>query len=455
MRDYVEEWRADLQKIYDNIVEISTLGVLLEGVPALYLLSALRHYRSAYSPDGSVMFLQDSNTKLYSLIRELTNPDTAADDSIDNTDDPHAKSELLRQRFEKRMADDDARRSSVVPFIFENEALNLRHFLIDEFQDTSTMQWESLKPLLDYGDPDDSLIIGDVKQSIYRFRQANSSLLHSQVENQYRTGGSPVQIAHRGDIPEENRNYRSSGVIVNFNNVLFGTIAAPGAVVYRSAGLPYTVEAYDKVRQSIKDSKKEAYGYVCLTDLNKIRQAETGNTLTEPEKVRLQTDRLIAEIRRERDAGFAFGDIAVLTSTNDQCSQCALALIEAHRALEDVCLEREVLRYKRHIEQDWAVNVYNGQWFSPLKHAMDAFISTTQQCVTGDVRIRLWHCALMVTGRQSEFSLYDYGLATYDAADTFDRDAAKGFIDLTGLSLRTWASNRRKQGKTDGLELNI
>ena len=133
----------------------------------------------------------------------------------------------------------------------------------------------------------------------------------------------------------------------------------------------------------------------------------------------------------------------------------ALALIEAHRALEDVCLEREVLRYKRHIEQDWAVNVYNGQWFSPLKHAMDAFISTTQQCVTGDVRIRLWHCALMVTGRKSEFSLYDYGLATYDAADTFDRDAAKGFIDLTGLSLRTWASNRRKQGKTDGLELNI
>ena len=133
----------------------------------------------------------------------------------------------------------------------------------------------------------------------------------------------------------------------------------------------------------------------------------------------------------------------------------ALALIEAHRALEDVCLEREVLRYKRHIEQDWAVNVYNGQWFSPLKHAMDSFIATTQQCVTGDVRIRLWHCALMVTGRQSDFSLYDYGLATYDAADTFDRDAAKGFIDLTGLSLRTWASNRRKMGKTDGLDLNI
>ena len=133
----------------------------------------------------------------------------------------------------------------------------------------------------------------------------------------------------------------------------------------------------------------------------------------------------------------------------------ALALIEAHRALEDMCLEREVLRYKLHIEHDWATNVYNGQWFSPLKHAMDAFFATTQQCVTGEVRIRLWKGTLMCTGRKSDFSLYDYGLATYDAADTFDRDAAKGFIDLTSLSLRTWSSNRRAQGATDGCKLDV
>ena len=133
----------------------------------------------------------------------------------------------------------------------------------------------------------------------------------------------------------------------------------------------------------------------------------------------------------------------------------ALALIEAHRALEDMCLEREVLRYKLHMEHDWATNVYNGQWFSPLKHAMDQFFAATQRCVTGQVRIKFSKGTLMVTGRQSDFSLYDYGLATYDAADTFDRDAAKGFIDLTGLSLRTWASNRRQQGVTDGEELSI
>mgnify|MGYP000638415904 FL=1 len=123
----------------------------------------------------------------------------------------------------------------------------------------------------------------------------------------------------------------------------------------------------------------------------------------------------------------------------------ALALIEAHRALEDMCLEREVLRYKLHIEHDWATLVYNGQWFSPLKHAMDSFLKTTQQCVTGIVRLKFYKGTCTVTGRQSDFSLYDYGLATYDAADTFNHKSAKGFIDLYGLSTRVWAKNRREQ----------
>lgn len=131
----------------------------------------------------------------------------------------------------------------------------------------------------------------------------------------------------------------------------------------------------------------------------------------------------------------------------------ALALIMAHCALEDMCLEREVLRYKLHIEQDWATLVYNGQWYSPLKHAMDAFLSTTQTCVTGKVRLKFYKGSCTVTGRESDYSLYDYGLATYDAADTFNHAAAKGFIDLYGLSTKVWATNRRKMGVTDGEEL--
>ena len=135
-----------------------------------------------------------------------------------------------------------------------------------------------------------------------------------------------------------------------------------------------------------------------------------------------------------------------------ECYECpaGLTLIEAHRALEDMCLEREVLRYKLHMEHDWAINVYNGQWFSPLKHAMDTFMATTQQCVTGNVRVKFHKGNLVVTGRESDYSLYDYGLATYDAADTFDHKAAKGFIDLYSLSLRVWAANRASQEATDG-----
>jgi argininosuccinate synthase len=125
----------------------------------------------------------------------------------------------------------------------------------------------------------------------------------------------------------------------------------------------------------------------------------------------------------------------------------ALALIVAHKALEDLCLEREVLHYKLGVEQKWADLVYNGMWFSPLKEALDGFIETTQKLVTGDVRLRFFKGSCVTVGRRSEYSLYDYNLATYDAADNFDHKAAKGFIDLHGLPVKVWARQRRKVGK--------
>lgn len=125
----------------------------------------------------------------------------------------------------------------------------------------------------------------------------------------------------------------------------------------------------------------------------------------------------------------------------------ALTLITAHKALEDLCLEREVLHYKLGVEQKWSELVYNGMWFSPLKEALDGFIETTQQLVTGDVRLRFFKGSCVTVGRRSPYSLYDYNLATYDSADTFDHAAAKGFIDLHGLPVRVWARQRRKVGK--------
>ncbi len=125
----------------------------------------------------------------------------------------------------------------------------------------------------------------------------------------------------------------------------------------------------------------------------------------------------------------------------------ALSIIQAHKALEDLCLEREVLHYKLGVEQTWATLVYNGLWFSPLKEALDGFIETTQRLVTGDVRLRFFKGSCVTVGRRSEYSLYDYNLATYDEADTFDRTAAKGFIELHGLPTKVWARQRRKMGK--------
>lgn len=118
-------------------------------------------------------------------------------------------------------------------------------------------------------------------------------------------------------------------------------------------------------------------------------------------------------------------------------------LIAAHRDLEHLTLTREALAGKRHLEQRVAEMAYEGLWFSPLNKAVEAFNSSMQERVTGTVRMRLFKGRADVIGRKSPNSLYDIGLATYDTADVFDHKAAKGFIDLWGLPLKTWARSER------------
>ncbi|MBC3186890.1 argininosuccinate synthase [Corynebacterium sp. zg-331] len=112
----------------------------------------------------------------------------------------------------------------------------------------------------------------------------------------------------------------------------------------------------------------------------------------------------------------------------------AMVLIKAHEALEDVTVERELARYKRLVDARWSEEVYDGLWFSPLKRSLDAFIESTQEHVTGDIRLVLHAGSITVNGRRSEHSLYDFNLATYDTGDTFDQTLAKGFVQLHGLS---------------------
>ncbi|MEU0506055.1 argininosuccinate synthase [Nocardia sp. NPDC005998] len=117
----------------------------------------------------------------------------------------------------------------------------------------------------------------------------------------------------------------------------------------------------------------------------------------------------------------------------------AIALITAHQALENVTIERELGRYKRQVEQRWGELAYDGLWFSPLKRALDAFIAETQEHVTGEIRMVLHGGSVVVNGRRSEQSLYDFNLATYDEGDTFDQSLAKGFVQIHGLSSKVAA----------------
>ncbi|HLL63044.1 MAG TPA: argininosuccinate synthase [Propionibacteriaceae bacterium] len=112
----------------------------------------------------------------------------------------------------------------------------------------------------------------------------------------------------------------------------------------------------------------------------------------------------------------------------------AIALITAHMELENVTVERELARYKRGVDQRWGELVYDGQWYSPLKRALDTFIDEAQRAVSGDIRMVLHGGRATVTGRQSDVSLYDFNLATYDEGDSFDQSQARGFIEIYGMS---------------------
>jgi argininosuccinate synthase len=122
----------------------------------------------------------------------------------------------------------------------------------------------------------------------------------------------------------------------------------------------------------------------------------------------------------------------------------AITLITAHTELESVCVELDLARFKRQVEQRWTELVYDGLWFSPLRRALDVFIAEASVHVTGDVRMRLHGGRAVVTGRRSAASLYDYALATYDTGDTFDQSLAKGFVELWGLPSKIAAIRDRR-----------
>ena len=118
----------------------------------------------------------------------------------------------------------------------------------------------------------------------------------------------------------------------------------------------------------------------------------------------------------------------------------ATVLIAAHQALEALVLPRDLLDFKRTVEQRYAQLVYDGFWFSPLRSALDAFIAPTQERVTGEVAVKLYKGSAKVVGRRSPYSIYQQSLATYSSGDRFRPEMSEGFIYVWGLPVRTWAA---------------
>ncbi len=122
-------------------------------------------------------------------------------------------------------------------------------------------------------------------------------------------------------------------------------------------------------------------------------------------------------------------------------------LLAAHRELEALCLDRDLMHFKQHIALKYAELVYFGLWFTPLREALDAFVLTTQKDLTGAVTLSLYKGNISVAGRRSEYSEYRTDLAAFTMGDSYDQKDAAGFIRILGLPARSRAQARLEVAK--------
>ncbi|MCK6472440.1 MAG: argininosuccinate synthase [Polyangiaceae bacterium] len=122
----------------------------------------------------------------------------------------------------------------------------------------------------------------------------------------------------------------------------------------------------------------------------------------------------------------------------------ATVLYEAHRDLEGLTMPRKVMQIRDGLIPTYAQLVYDGFWFDPAKECLDALIDSTQQTVTGTVRLELYKGSLRVTGRKSPYSLYDESIATMEGGGSFNQDDSTGFLRIQGLPVKIYSSARRK-----------
>lgn len=274
----------------DTVDRNLTLGILFEnmlrGVNTLRAIFHIYKFIDRYRQENNLILISDSNTLLKTI--------------IDGSD---------------------------TPFIYERVGMKIDNYLIDEFQDTSRMQWDNLRPLVTAKiDTDDSLIIGDVKQAIYQFRGGDPSLLDHEVEDFYHKLPSAPKVNTRGAQPGENTNYRSAHQIVRFNNTLFYDLAnAEGttATGYKgieqtpasaTAGLPFRITVNDLRDDKFRDTAAALFSPEQLNALD-------GQEPLKAKQVAIKSvaEAIVGQLKR----GYKQSDIAILCRWNRNAAEIA------------------------------------------------------------------------------------------------------------------------------------
>ena len=124
-------------------------------------------------------------------------------------------------------------------------------------------------------------------------------------------------------------------------------------------------------------------------------------------------------------------------------------LYHAHAVLETLCLDKETMHFKEMVSQKMADIVYNGQWYTPLREAICAFVDSTQETVTGTVKLKLYKGNIINASLESPYSLYDEVTASFDEDEDYDQMDSQGFINLFGLPVKVQAKLNQKLGKLD------
>lgn len=252
--------------------EIRIMRQTAKNIFVLGLLERVYHFISEYRSENNLILLSDTNSLLHRII-----------------------------------GDDEA------PFVYERVGVWYRHFLIDEFQDTSGMQWDNLSPLLteSLSTEQDNLIIGDEKQCIYRFRDSDPTLLGTEIQKQF-----AAHLPSDYDPSKGNTNWRSSADVVRFNNTLFSAIAS-------DCGFD---DIYANVSQAIAPKQIDHHGYIKVKMLSDDEMGEAN-----PDEARLGI--MAAEIDRQLRSGYRGGEIAILTRGRKEAAKC-IDYLERRRATD-------------------------------------------------------------------------------------------------------------------------